>query len=411
MKLGNWCIAFGIGVAGLAIACWLRASARDTRICVSHAMLLVTTFVCWSVTADAHALPKLVPPPGPGLSLQGVTMAGTTKHILVGQLILANVISPVLPASPPPAPLGWSFEWTISGGDPFKQYTVSSAGAEYYGYTPPTDSWFTSWYFAKPGTYIVQCKVTHPNGEFTVTDSVVVDGPVYVNGGSDMGDSKLFFTPPLNPPAPPFAEGPPDFGFALWGAQLMFAGVTQHWGILWKATVTTPSTPAYGSGGVWNYTQLISPSTLVLDPEFGSHWLFQFTDTNGDPIWPAPVLDGSYPYHPVPPDPEFSANTSEQLFSDAPFTQFADWWIGTSNGDSYEAYILYTPPPGPLGAVKPVPITKMAWAWSSNALRLSYLDWTLSGTKTPPAFTSYPSPFPKWKYCAGPIWSVTPPYP
>jgi hypothetical protein len=354
----------------------------------------------------------------PTLTLSGVTTASDgSSHILVGQEIMATVNG-----VPPAGTAGWNYAWTIPGNT-FSAYAPSTASATYTGFTAPNGP-VASWCFAQQASVQMSCVVTPPSpgAPFTVSANVTVDGPTYTPGGDDIGIGTFYSSPPVMTanPSPTCATLPDPTaspaGYALWGASLPFQGVTWNCGVLWIATVTTPTTPAYGSGGVWNFTQLVySPSLVLTDPAGQTHTAYWFTDpATGQASWPSPVLDAYYPTKPGP-GLQYPASGMNELFYDAPgvafkYTSIVIW----TNGASFRTYILYTPPPNNMaGKPMPVPIEEMDWDWSNWAgLNTDTNLWELDAVSGISEFWSYPVWFPQWtQYLPlNPPFGLTPPY-
>lgn len=128
----------------------------------------------WTLCALAFC-----PPVTPHIELTGVTTVNGVKKICVGQRIRATAISGVIPASEPSPSwggAGWTFAWTISGGNYFANYNASADGASKTSYTAPNAP-TTEWYFKTPTSSVtITCVVTPPApaNQFTLSTTVTV---------------------------------------------------------------------------------------------------------------------------------------------------------------------------------------------------------------------------------------------
>lgn len=179
----------------------------------------------------------------------------------------------------------------------------------------------------------------------------------------------------------------------LAGASHTFTdGSTGKAGIVWWGTVTTPA--AYGSGGGWNVTQLVTNhrvrtengtvqglagnDILALDGAFGYAPVYPslYPDTgidNGDGDSPASGFDG----------PSFSHGGNIQ-----PGTE------SLTVNDSFTDYLMYKPP----GAGSCfVPLQSFTWFWKGEVLPDTSGGWQLFN---PGGSSSSGSHFP-----AHPVWS------
>ncbi len=136
-------------------------------------------------------------------------------------------------------------------------------------------------------------------------------------------------------------------------------------GITWIGKVTT--NPDFGSGGGWNYTQLITPYRLK---SLGTHQ--RFFSLNG-----IEVLDTTFGYEPVFTNITnvYPSNGAEITEGDSPSISLAGADYVYSS-DSFRLYSLYLAP----GSTAFVPLKNIRWQWKGKAILTA--GWTLYDTSS-----------------------------
>jgi hypothetical protein len=151
----------------------VKAIRQERRARLGVLMPAFLAFVFFASTTLVHG--RLIPVT-PGVNLTGVTTVNGVKKISVGQKIAANVVCGTMPMAQPDGTVtGWTFQWTISDGDPFADYFASASWAS------KADIVFEnkpslSWYFRVPANATVTCVVTPPAPaeQFSVSATVSV---------------------------------------------------------------------------------------------------------------------------------------------------------------------------------------------------------------------------------------------
>jgi len=315
------------------------------------------------------------------LSPTGGIGPNSAKSLLIGQQFGASLNSGSLTQT--------SWNWTVSGGSPFKNSVASDASAVYTPLGSETGSTLTC-YFAKPGTATVNCAAhlalpagSVPAGglDVTVTQTITVEKPsalldVAIGTVTDLPSS----TNPTDVQLQQVYRYPPD-GYA--------------YGITWRGTITTPS--AYvtsGAYGSWNWTQLMTASRQ--EKNNGVYWQFAVnTTTPPTRINNTQVLDGMYPYWNewYPSDGTRTGNSDSPAQPLDPSNAIREYDVS----DSFKDYLMYQPPGS--GSL-PVPLKESGWYWQFQALKDASNAWSTGGKNAQWGFVGdFPS-FPVWTFCA-----------
>ena len=297
----------------------------------------------------------------------------TDKRFLIGQQVSATVATGGLQAT--------SFDWSVSDGEPFKDYSVyyspnATASHTTFETLGAENGSQLAFYFRKAlfsgAQSTVSCDVhlavpvgAQPSEGFDVTleRDCLVDKPsntLAVQTGTTQG-----FPSPANPQAMRFYGG-------------TYQGHVS--GVLWAGTVTTPV--IYGSGGGWNYTQLVTTGRVRDNAGITQSW-----SING-----RSMLDTTFGYEPVSPA-LYPDNGSEQVEGDAPAQGFIPNSSYLRVRDSFITYTLYKPP----GAGSCfVPLKNLEWYWQGKAQPDSSGVWQISDTDGSWSFLDDFPPHPMW---------------
>ena len=352
--------------------------------------------VSWSgsagVSYKATALPL-------ELVLNGGIGTRNQKSFLVGQQVSGTVSTGGLTA--------FGFNWTVSGSEPFKNWipvqypnkapdpqddpNKQTAFSGYSGDTASQTAFCFRKYTGNQATVSSSLHLAVPAGakpssgfDVTLQRNCYVDKPsntlaVYI--GSVQGiDSHGNYNP--NPVA-----------IQLQGATDPNSPYSVS-GILWDGTVTTPT--SYGSGGGWNYTQLITPHRLkrIVGVD---HLLFP----DGQQ-----VLDSTFGYEPeyFSDTPNLYPDGSNQVEGDSPGQEFyGGSYIEVL--ESFETYTLYTPP----GAGSQlVPLKNLNWYWQAQAHPDSSGIYVVSNTDAEWSFEDDFPTHPMWTDNVAPLTFVPP---
>jgi len=313
-----------------------------------------------------------------------INLAGTIKdssgnlNILVGQGCTASLVG--IPSSCTVS----NYNWTIPGTT-FQDWGPSSPmspNASYFiGGPGPLNQATAHWYWndSKQAQETVTCTatVTPPAGQgtpfsITVTQKVTVQVPGWQAAGQ--GSYMQVNT-----------SAPRDSNYELWGS------------MDWKATITTPTQPAFGTGN-WEVVQIITPSdsyTTYTNP----------VQNHSNPQNGVTALDLTCPYL----GDVFMESVQPGADNDNPGLRL------TASGsapvasavfkDTFVDYLMYQPPGSD---VQWVPLAAFAWSTNGSAtipVSGKWSDYVLenfsdsAGTVTPSAMT----PFKPWN--THPSWT------
>jgi len=280
------------------------------------------------------------------LVLSGGIGPSNAKRFLIGQQVTGTLSTGGLTAS--------GFNWTVSGGEPFKNWIFTdtwNAATTFTGFGTQTGSALAFCFrkVASSGTQeTVSCSLhlAVPIGALpsaglnpNLSRDCTVDIPnktlsVYIGNAQGIAD---FFVPrPINP----------------LGMQLLGSVDPNHMGkpagTWWDGTITTPV--EYGAGGGWNYTQLITLHRLE-------------KTAKGDVTIPPIVndiqtLDTQFGYAPKYPA-LYSDDGSTNSSNDSPAQLFGVYSY-VEVLDSFYTYMLYRPPGT---GSQFVPIKDFKWYW------------------------------------------------
>ena len=318
------------------------------------------------------------------LNLSGGIGPTTAKSLLIGQLLTASLSTGALTQS------GWN--WTVSGGSPFKDYVATNSGAVYTPFSPRTTASMNC-YFAKPDTPTVSCTAhlavppgTFPTAGLTVTTtqtlttvkpnaslSIIIGSvntePGYPSNPTFVQLQRFPQTQPVNDDETTYASG-----------------------ITFSGTITTPSAYVLGSDyGSWNWTQLMTASRQ--EKYNGAYWKLALTTTSPPTIINnLKLLDGGYPYsgwYPANGVPTGNSDSPSQGLDPSPAIREHDV------SDNFDDYLMYQPP----GTKSlPVPLKETDWYWTFQALKNAANVWSTSGNN---AYWGYVADFPDF-----PLWPL-----
>ena len=276
------------------------------------------------------------------------------QDFLIGQQITATISIPV-------GYTNSSYSWSALDCTPFKSYTpgtTTSIGSE-------TGTSFI-YYCASSGLGTIQCALNLTNTTTgvvftgTATAKVHVYSPSVTNssniGSSNStgsGDSITIFL--SNAPSPPT-------GVSVCGAWFVNA-------------ITEPTTPApftaNGHGG-WGYAQIASLGTTK--GTTGGSKTFEVLKSGGGYVT-SPLID----VYSVTPSPFSADGSSHYLVTSPSYTVSYPPDTSLSVSDTYETYVMYTPP-APSGTTSlPVPIGYYAWGWSASAVQGMFIGGGYDG--------------------------------
>ncbi len=327
-------------------------------------------------------------------------------NILVGQQCTATVVVGTNQNGASfPGTLS-NFRWSVSGTTFENWGVVSDANnqshtAEVDGYGPATNS-TASWYWndLKQATETVTCTatVTPPTGQgapfpITVTQKVTVYTPAST-GNVLAGYMQVNMTNPNDTTHYDLWAG----GTSASKAQGFAAGMN------FRATVTTPSTPAFGPGSL-EMVQLVTPNntaTTVANPRVPIN----------DPQQGILCLDGTYPYGNV--SSEVAAPAATYLDNDSPGVPLngTSLYATATKSSSYNDFLMYKPAGNNSTWVV---LSTFNWSTTGSATIPTGNDWALyatqnggsdsAGTVNTPQGTSFtpvttPNTFPKWSHVA-----------
>ena len=328
-----------------------------------------------SVVYSASISPFIILPTG------GIGPSDARK-LLIGQQFSATLGSPLTPTS-------WN--WTVSGGSPFKNWAASDNSAVYTPLGPET-GYSLVCNFAKPDSVSVSCAAhlavpsdASPSGglDVTATQTLTTVKPsaqlsIICGIVTDLPTS----TNPTNVQLQQYYRYPPD---------------GNAYGIAWYGLITTPA--AYvtsGDYGSWNWTQLITASRQ--EKNNGVYWQFA-VDTTSPPtvINGTQVLDGTYPYgyfwypaNGATPAPG-SADSPQQSLD--PSNAISEYNVT----DSFKDYLMYLPPGS--GSI-PVPLQENDWFWHFQALKNASSIWSTNSKNAQWGYVADFPAFPVWTFCA-----------
>ena len=273
------------------------------------------------------------------------------KKFLIGQHVGATVSTGGLTAN--------SYNWSIGGGEPFKNWTASQTQGHFTALGAETNSTL-GFYFKKPepvAPAIVSC-ATHlvvPSGSLPVAGlnatpsrECTVTHPDFTMEVR-MGDVHMFGT------------SPNGLGLKLGG--LSNSTYNGEVGIVYNSTVTTP--PEFTASGIggWNFVQLITPGRHEV-----IYGIAEGMIKNG-----LLCLDNWYPYAPASAVTQpFPANGNHFEGVDAPQNSLVsnpDQDDSVDFKDEFGVWLMYIPP----GADSCyVPLRKIWWFWHGAA---NYQSW------------------------------------
>jgi hypothetical protein len=306
------------------------------------------------------------------MAIHGVIPIGTDQALLIGQKFSAEIS--LDPGSPTSA--NDTYAWTVSGGDPFADYSMpppSGPGV----YTP----------FSSPNSATMACYFAHPQSGITVTCSVGL--PL---AGINLNLSKNNIASVAPDYALQVIQGTPQMVLdgtipGLWWIRLFGAEFESHGkaGIYFHAgKVDTPPPWSSGGTGEWCFVQLVTDSVSWYKRNDGV--FFDWSANFSPPT--APKLDGKLPYD----EATYAADGILHWTRDTPGFSADSTVVQCSDNGSYVMYEMYRPP----GAdSRFVPLRSVTWHWSGHFGRNSnILPWFQmeppQATFTPYDFSSHP---------------------
>jgi len=316
------------------------------------------------------------------VNLGGGIGPSTAKRLLVGQQLGATLGAGPLTQT--------SWNWSASGGAPFKNYVANDAKGVYTPLASETNSQLVC-NLAQPTTGASVSCTAHlavPTGaspaaglDVTATQAFIVEKPsamldVFMGTVADLPTS-------INPTAVQLQK---DYYSSLDGRAN---------GIAWKGTITTPATYVFsGDYGTWNYTQLLNAARQQKNN--GVYWqLAVNTTTPATLINGSTVLDGTYPYA----YSWYPSNGTRAGSADSP-AQGLDSNTAVREydvSDSFNDYLMYLPPGS--GSL-PVPLKLTNWYWNFQALKDATNAWSTSSKNASWGFVGDFPAFPTWTFNA-----------
>jgi len=327
------------------------------------------------------------------------------KKYLIGQAVTTSLITGGLTPT--------SYNWTASGGDPFKNWAVTwntstaMSNAVLVGLGSQTNSTM-SFYFKKPIPQATVTCTTHLAVPSGAVPAAGLNVTVSRNCGVEPPDNASFSAYiPQNAHQFPgdeniFQEDAPYNGVGVI-PPLRFYGLDapgyNSVGIRWDGRIRTSSanpSPWVGGDGGWNWVQ----KGLV----------YRYQVRGGQNEWSAvngiEGLDDRYPYEPWPyfsatnsQVGTYSANYTIHTAGDSPATAFLPGTTEMQANDHFETWMMYRPP-SPNTSVDDstfVPIKKIFWQWYGLAQYING-NWTLTSSSSSWSFgDDYPN-FPVWDY-------------
>ncbi len=285
-------------------------------------------------------------------------IAGTLgrRKYLIGQHVGATLSTGGLTAT--------SYDWSVSGGEPFKSYSANEEEAHFTPFWGDTTS-SIGFYFKRPDFNLGPSTVTC-TAHLVVPPDAIPAGGFDVTESRDCGVEKPFNSlkayigttqaVPLTDPS----------SIALQGAQVS-DGTPLYQGIAWIGEVTTPT--EFGTDGGWNYTQTVAAHRVLQTPGV----------THNNSLNGIRVLDTHFGYAPRN-HALYPADGSEQTSGDSPdepFAQDGEVLTGVQINDSFVTYTLYMPP-GIDSAF--VPLKNLHWFWHGAASPDNTTGvWSVSG--------------------------------
>jgi hypothetical protein len=328
-----------------------------------------------SATASATAYPIT-------LNLSGGIGSSTAKRLLIGQQFTATLSTGPLTQS--------AWNWTVSGGSPFKNYQASDASAVY---TPLGSEISNSLvcYFAKPTTSATVSCAAHldvpagasPTGglDVTVTQKLTVDKP------NSTGHMWIGHPTDLPTSSNPSEVELQRFYFPTNNVQAR--------GVEWQMSVTT-LTPyaaaASGDWGSWNWTQLVTPGRQRKNngvyEQLARTSVTPYQIVNG-----VQCLDGQYPYG----REWFPADGTTKGDADSPDEPLEAGFNVRAKDvlDSFVDYFMYRPPGS---ASVPVPLENYQWFWEFHATKDNADLWNDTGQAAQWGELGPFPAFPQWTF-------------
>jgi len=304
------------------------------------------------------------------------------KRYLIGQHVGASLSTGGL--------TGGTFNWSVSNGDPFGNYTADQTIGHFTAAWPTTTN-PTGFYFKTP---VISSTTSQPT-PVTVTCSAHLNVPAGAlpAAGLDVAQNR---TCTAEPPASA------TLGAAIGSVSLQgtppnligLGGVTDPtWfpgdvGIAWEGSVTTP--PAFTASGTgnWTFVQLVTASRYRVKQGASQSFV-----KNGQLC-----LDNWYPY-----DGTFAADGQHTKRVDSPSAALSSnsQALDSVNArDSFGTWLMYLPPGGDS---RYVPIRKIKWFWYGAASRSTTApyDWKMTSLLTDRGWSFDGAPYPPH-----PEWSV-----
>jgi len=290
--------------------------------------------------------------------LSGGIGARDQKKFLIGQQVTATIATGGLTAT------NANYYWAVSGGEAFKSWTPTdkpNTSTTFVGLSGQTASTLTFCFrkVASSGTKeTVACPVhlAVPTGalptaglDAQLSRDCTVDVPIVTFTaftGTVQSIISDHFPDKTNPKGMQFLDC----------LDPLLTAKGQSEGISWNGTVKAPT--GYGSGGGWNYTQLVTPGRSTTTA--GVALPFSLNGTL--------VLDNTFGYDPVFTDTPslFPDDGTLEESYDSPSYYFGQPF-GTASHvevfDNFQTYILYKPPGT---GSQFVPLKNSTWYWKGQ---------------------------------------------
>jgi len=314
--------------------------------------------------------------------LSGGIGTKNSKRYLIGQHVGASLSTGGL--------IGDTFSWSVSGGEPFGDYTADQTTGHFDGAWPATAN-PTGFYFKKPVvsstsglpipvTVTCSAHLNVPAGALpaagldVATDrQCTAEPPATATLGAAIGSVSLIGTPPNL------------IGLGGVTDPTLFPGDV---GITWEGSVATPSDFTASGTGSWTFVQLVTASRFRVKQGTAESFV-----KNGQLC-----LDNWYPY-----DGTFAADGQHTKRVDSPSAGLSSnsQALDSVNAlDSFGTWLMYLPPGGDS---RYIPIRKIKWFWHGIASRSTTAPYTWSMTSSP---TDRGWSFDGDPYPSHPEWSV-----
>jgi len=332
------------------------------------------------------------------IAIQLTGVADSANDIMIGQRLGGNVIINGVVQNN----TGDTFNWNVSGDNPFGAYIVKTNLAPVnpdssyvQPYVPQTTPSFWA-YLRTPGSYTVTCQ--YYSAALGQTFSLSATGFAYAPSCSWGAYMVL-------PSFVPNATTPTK-------VELTTVGSPTPTGIVFSGSVTTPALFTSQGSGWWSQVQLITPDrakdgtvphdtryspvngTQALDTSFPyeTAWgdIYDFSHTYEAPADGTSINPGGIEANPaIPPG---------AIWMDAPAQSLINT-VGAAHSvvafDSFHVYMMYYPP----GAAQYVPLKDLNWYWKADAhINVGDPAWSWDANEAQWSFLSNYPAHPTWQH-------------